>query len=193
MDAVQNAPKTAFIEPATIYFGPQLPEISPSPSRTRISTNPREIAGKRPHSRQTKGKPLMTEPQPYTVPAPPPPLHKTGRDAWVEFCTDLELEDLDDLKLLELACSALDRAAQAARTLRDEGTYWRDRLDNLRPHPALQVEHKARAQAAQIIGQLQRSQLAFQRYELAAERHAEVQRKATETQRRSGGGTRRFG
>lgn len=138
----------------------------------------------------------MTEPEtdaPYVAPPPPKDLHATGRKAWAELCADLELEDLDDLRLLALACSALDRSAQAARTLRDDGLYWTDRLGNLRPHPAIQTEHKARSQAAQIIGQLQRSQLAYDRYVLAAERHADQQRKATETARRSGGGTRRHG
>ncbi len=138
----------------------------------------------------------MTEPHteaPYVAPEPPKELHATGRKCWIELCEDMELEDLDDLRLLALACGALDRAAQAARTLRDDGLYWRDRLNNLRPHPAITTEAKSRASAAQIIGQLQRSQLAFQRYELAAERHADQQRKAAESPRRSGGGTRRFG
>jgi phage terminase small subunit len=138
----------------------------------------------------------MSEPQteaPYIVPDPPAHLHRTGRGCWMELCGDLELEDLDDLRLLTLACEALDRGAQARRVLRDKGMYWQDRLGNIRPHPAIATEAKSRASAAQIIGQLQRSQLAFQRYELAVERHTERQRQASESQRRSGGGTRRYG
>ena len=78
---------------------------------------------------------------------------------------------------LERACTALDREAQARRKLRDDGLYLEDRFGRLYPHPAVAVEAKARAQAAQIIGQLLRARLAEDRLELQLERDIRMGRK----------------
>lgn len=132
---------------------------------------------------------------PYVAPSHPAHLHSTGARAWREWCEEWRLDSADDLQLLRLGCEALDRAAQARRTLRDKGLFWEDRLGNIRSHPAVAVEAKSRGQAANIFGQIQRSQLAMQRIELAAERHARVVRDkelAHEKHRdRRGGGVRR--
>jgi P27 family predicted phage terminase small subunit len=130
---------------------------------------------------------------PYEVPTVPAHLHKSGRDCWAELCTEFELQDADDLRILALACQAIDRAAQAGRKLRDDGLFWTDRLGNLRPHPAIATEAKSRASAAQIIGQLQRSRLAYDRFEMAMERHAATQSPHEESRDRRGGGLRRHG
>jgi hypothetical protein len=134
----------------------------------------------------------MTEPD-YAPPDPPKYLHATGRGCWTDLCVEFELEDADDLRILALGCQALDRSAQAGRALRDDGLFWTDRLGNRRPHPAIAVEAKSRAAAAQIIGQLQRSRLAYDRYELALERQAAAQTPHEGPQGRRGGGLRRYG
>ena len=91
---------------------------------------------------------LQTEMPAYVAPEPPKELHATGRKCWVELCDDMELEDLDDLRLLALACGALDRAAQANRVLRDKGMYWTDRLGNIPPASG----HRHRSQVPRVGG-----------------------------------------
>lgn len=118
----------------------------------------------------------MSEPE-YIPPDPPAFLHRTGREAWAALCDEHELSDVAELALLERACSALDREAQARRKLRDDGLYLEDRFGRLYPHAAVAVEAKARAQAAQIIGQLLRARLAEDRLELQLEREIRMSRK----------------
>ena len=105
----------------------------------------------------------------YTAPEPPAELFKTGRGFYLEFCVEHELEDVTDLALLVRACHALDREAQARRKLRDDGLYLEDRFGRVYTHPAVQVEAKSRAAAAQILNQLQRAGAQRDRLELQIE------------------------
>lgn len=138
----------------------------------------------------------MTEAdEPYMAPDPPSFLHKTGTDAWRRLATELELIEVDDLALLERLCGALDREAQARRTIRDEGTYLEDRFGRKYAHPALAVERQSRTAAAGMLAQLRRSLLADQKMELAVERENRLRARAAEPKGRDrrGGGVRRVG
>ena len=131
----------------------------------------------------------------YLPPGPPPTLFETGREFYLEFCAEHEPEDVTDLALLARAAHALDREAQARRKLRDDGLYLEDRFGRLYTHPAVQVEAKSRAAAAQIFNQLQRAGAQRDRLELQIEREIRMRSKQTaqQTPRRQGGGTRRHG
>ena len=140
-----------------------------------------------------------TEAPPYVVPRPPSHLRKHGKQLWRAVCADWEIEaDSDDLEVLALAASAADRAADAREELRKAGTLiWEDRLGNIRPRPEVDIEHKARAQAAALVEQVGRSQTRFKRLTMAVERQeraTERAARAEDPRRRSrrGGGSRHW-
>jgi phage terminase small subunit len=58
------------------------------------------------------------------------------------------------LHLLRLAAESLDSAARAGETLRVEGSYFRDRWGNIKPHPALAQEVAARGAYARLVKSL---------------------------------------
>lgn len=128
----------------------------------------------------------MDDVRTYAVPDPPAHLHATGQRAWEQLCTENEISDADELALLERACTALDREAQARRRLRDDGLYLTDRFGRLYPHPAVAVEAKSRASAATIIGQIMRQRLAAERLDLQLEREIRMRRHAAEERERTG-------
>lgn len=139
----------------------------------------------------------MPEPETYIPPDPPATLHRTGRELWASVCIEHELTDEVDLALLERACSASDREAQARRRIRDDGLFLEDRFGKVYAHPASALEAKARSQAATILGQLERARLNVERLDLAVEREIRMRGKdmiAQTTRRdRRGGGVRHVG
>ena len=128
----------------------------------------------------------------YVVPPAATHLQATGRSAWQELCADMEIEDLDDLRVLTLACEALDRSAQARRRIRDQGLTYTDKAGTMHAHPAVAIEARSATRAATLIKQLQSSMVAFERLQLAQKRAAaSEQRNGRIT--RHGGGQRRVG
>lgn len=144
---------------------------------------------------------IDASPEPYEVPRPPSHLRKAGKDLWTTVAADWGIDhDSDDLQVLALAASAADRAAQAREELRKLGTLtWTDRLGNVRPRPEVDIEHKARAQAASLIDQIGRSQTRALRLEMAEERQERADERAARAEEpvrnrsRRGGGTRHWG
>jgi len=130
----------------------------------------------------------------YTVPRPPSHLRKAGKTLWRAVCGDWHLEaDGDDIVILALACEAADRASQASAELKAHGSLTtHDRFGVVRPHPLVEVERQARAQAAQLVAQIQRGQTSFRRLELATERQARVEARAAQRKDRRGGGRARL-
>jgi P27 family predicted phage terminase small subunit len=86
-------------------------------------------------------------------PRAPQHLSKAQRELWREIVERYELE-LHHLRLLKLLCEALDRAEEARQALVRDGSYVRDRFDQLKPHPALTVERDSRASAAKLAREL---------------------------------------
>lgn len=136
----------------------------------------------------------------YIVPKPPPHLRRHGKKLWRTVCADWELEhDASDLEVLALAAEAADRAAQAREELRQAGGLTiLDRFGTVKPHPAVEIESKARAQAAALVEQISRGQIAFRRLELASERQERAGERAARAEEdprqrsRRGGGARHF-
>lgn len=62
--------------------------------------------------------------------------------------------DAHHLRLLQLACEAWDRAADARRQLEVDGAVYRDRFGAPRAHPAVAIERDARLAFAKLVRQL---------------------------------------
>jgi P27 family predicted phage terminase small subunit len=83
--------------------------------------------------------PQQTEP-----PEPPASLSPTAREAWRRYMQEFEAWSAGDLRLLELALHAQDRAEQCRRRLKADGLVLRARRGGLRRvHPLVRVEKAA--------------------------------------------------
>ncbi|QEC47847.1 hypothetical protein FSW04_09875 [Baekduia soli] len=83
----------------------------------------------------------------------PSHLSVGSRGLWATLTASFEFE-AHEVELLRLALEALDRAAQARRALRRDGVFVLDRFDQLRPHPAVDIEAKSRRAYAALMAQL---------------------------------------
>ncbi len=135
----------------------------------------------------------------YEAPKPPTHLRRHGKQLWRVVCGDWEIEhDSDDLAVLTLASEAADRAAQAREELRQAGSLTiLDRFGTVKPHPAVEIEHRARAQVAALVEQISRSQTRFRRLELAEQRQERASERAAKAEEegrrpRRGGGARHW-
>jgi phage terminase small subunit len=89
--------------------------------------------------------------------APQPPkapehLRPATKHWWQEVVREYELGS-HHLRLLELACSAFDRAEQARAQIAKDGAYVPGRY-GLRSHPAIAVERDARLSFARLLREL---------------------------------------
>lgn len=87
------------------------------------------------------------------TPATPVGLDAASRRWWRSVTEDFELE-AHHLRLLEIACRAWDRAEQARRRIAADGAYLHDRFGQLRAHPAIDVERRARDQFRSMVREL---------------------------------------
>jgi len=78
------------------------------------------------------------------TPKPPKHLGPAGRRLWEELHRDYELDGGDVLALLETACVALDRLAQAREIIAEEGAVTKDRYGSPKQHPACLLERDSR-------------------------------------------------
>ena len=76
-------------------------------------------------------------------PEPPRHLSPDSRRLWRDVLASFELEPAE-LKTLDLALIALDRAHAARRAIRREGMLVADRFGQSKPHPAVAIEERAR-------------------------------------------------
>ena len=83
----------------------------------------------------------------------PTQLTPESRKLWRETLAGYELEP-HHLKLLESACRAWDRIVQAQEQINKDGAYFKDRYDQFKPHPALEVENKNRNMFMRLIREL---------------------------------------
>lgn len=72
---------------------------------------------------------------------------------WDSVVKDYELEP-HHVRLLTLACEALDRAEQARKILAKEGPVVADRFGTPRKHPAVSIEENARIAFARLVREL---------------------------------------
>jgi P27 family predicted phage terminase small subunit len=84
---------------------------------------------------------------------PPKHLSLAMRAWWRNVVKSWELDE-HHKKLLTLACEAHDRATEARETLRKEGSYYRDKFDTPRSHPAVLVERDSRLAFARLLREL---------------------------------------
>lgn len=80
------------------------------------------------------------------APRPPPTLPEPSLKLWRRLQTDYGIVDSGGLTLLTTACQAHGRMVQASEMLAKEGLTVHDRHGQPRPHPAVKIEHDARAQ-----------------------------------------------
>jgi P27 family predicted phage terminase small subunit len=76
----------------------------------------------------------------------PKGLSKEAQRLWKDTVIGFEITDSAGLSLLESACRWLDQLRKAERTLKREGTTVRDRFNQLRPHPAVEIARAASAE-----------------------------------------------
>lgn len=83
------------------------------------------------------------------------PKHlKPATAAWFsQVAADFDLEP-HHLRLLTLAAEAWDRATEAREVLAAEGTYFRDRFDQPRAHPAVATERDSRVAFARLLREI---------------------------------------
>lgn len=84
------------------------------------------------------------------IPAAPGHLRVPGRRLWRQV---LDVWDLGghERELLRLAAEALDRAEEAREAIAGDGAYLRDFRGTLKPHPALDVEHRSRLTVERLL------------------------------------------
>lgn len=84
-----------------------------------------------------------------------PPAHLSpASKKW--FRSVIEHFDLDEhhVKLLVLACEALDRGEQARATLAADGVTYKDRFGCPRAHPCVAIERDSRLAYARLLREL---------------------------------------
>ena len=89
------------------------------------------------------------------VPAAPRHLSRSSRALWRRLVADYGLDDEPhSLRVLTLACEALDRADEARVILAAEGPVFHNRFGEPRPHPAAAIERDAAIRAARMFREL---------------------------------------
>lgn len=91
--------------------------------------------------RQFPGAPV----RPQKTPAPPKDLPATARDLWRNLQREYGIADQAGLTLLTTAARAFARMEEARRLLDKDGCVTRDRWNQVKSHPAAQVERDSRA------------------------------------------------
>jgi phage terminase small subunit len=88
-----------------------------------------------------------------TGPRVPTGLGADGKRLWRVTVADYDFAP-HQLELLRLACEALDRAAAAAKIIRDVGVITVDRYGSPKAHPAVGIERDARTATARLLREL---------------------------------------
>ena len=83
----------------------------------------------------------------------PDHLGEDGARLWAAVTKGWELEE-HDLARLRLACEQLDRASEARHRVLEDGLIVRDRFQQPKPHPAVDIERHATALAIRAIREL---------------------------------------
>ena len=86
---------------------------------------------------------------------PPPPKHlsRESKGWWRQVVSDYDLER-HHLKLLQSACEAWDRVAEARALIERDGIVVEDRFGQPKAHPAVDIERHNRALFARMLREL---------------------------------------
>src|SRR5712692_9059278 len=95
---------------------------------------------------------VVRAPEAPRLPKPPEHLRPSTRRWFEEIVRSWELEP-HHLRLLVLACEAVDRCDEARERIRKDGAYVKGRY-GLRAHPAIAVERDSRLAAARLLREL---------------------------------------
>lgn len=91
---------------------------------------------------------------PRDVPGPPAHLSSDSKRLWTTLIAEYDL-DPAALRVLRLACEALDRCEGARRELaKHKSVTYTDRFNAPRLHPLVSVERDARLAAGRLLNQL---------------------------------------
>jgi P27 family predicted phage terminase small subunit len=89
-----------------------------------------------------------------SLPKAPPHLSESARAWWRDVVSEFELEP-HHLRLLESACGAWDRMAEARRALAAHGALtYTDERGKILAHPAVAIERDARTAFARLLREL---------------------------------------
>lgn len=86
-------------------------------------------------------------------PVAPEHLSERSTALWGDVVATWPLES-HQLRLLEEACVALDRSAEAREAIERDGAFVTDRFAQLKAHPGVAVERDARIAAARLFREL---------------------------------------
>lgn len=86
-------------------------------------------------------------------PSAPGHLSPRARTFWRKIASEYVLES-HQLELLRRVCEAMDTADQARSLLAAEGLTTSDRYDQLKAHPAVNIERDARLAIARLLREL---------------------------------------
>jgi P27 family predicted phage terminase small subunit len=87
------------------------------------------------------------------LPPAPPHLSAESQRWWRQIVRLYELEP-HHLRLLQSACECWDRVLQARAAIERDGPYYRDRFEQIRPHPALAEERASKTLMARLLREL---------------------------------------
>lgn len=83
----------------------------------------------------------------------PAGLAEAGRGLWSSVSSGRDLND-SQREILFLACKQCDRAAEARLVLTKDSVIGKDRFDQAKAHPAVQVERMASMSCAKLVEQV---------------------------------------
>ena len=86
-------------------------------------------------------------------PEPPEHLSEASQAWWREVIDGYDLAG-HDLKLLELACGAYDRATEARAVIEREGITFETKSGDVKTHPAVLIENQARTSFARLVREM---------------------------------------
>jgi len=94
-----------------------------------------------------------SKPKPPKLPQAPKHLSREAAKWWRAVVVEYVLDE-SDLKLLQCACEAWDRMAEARATIAHDGMTYVDRAGCPRKHPAVQIEIDNRTSFARCLREL---------------------------------------
>ena len=83
----------------------------------------------------------------------PKNLTNESKRFWIDTVKGYELE-AHHLKILEAACRCWDRIIEARSIVKKDGAYFKDRYNQHKPHPALDIETKNKNLFMRLIREL---------------------------------------
>lgn len=84
----------------------------------------------------------------------PKDISAEAKQWWDRIVSEYGIDDDAGLLLLQTALEAFDRMRQCQKAIRKDGAQVKDRFDQLKPHPLLNVERDSRSQMLAALKQL---------------------------------------